>query len=115
MQLVKKITVVCAVLALSACASHSINSAELNGLYNGMSPAAVSQVVTTTPDETLSMRVNGQPITVQVYGSGKNVDYLAFHHNRLLYWGSPSRFAGSSDHLIRAVGRRATADRGASY
>ncbi len=112
MRTVKSFCVVAAVCLLTACGSGHIGGSQLNALQRGMTPEAVSQVVSSTPVEHLSMTVHGHPIQVQVYGVGPNADYLAYQHNQLLYWGSAGQFAASSDPLVRAIGRRTVSDMG---
>lgn len=114
MRLLKKMLAVSAVtVLLSACASY-VNQNEINMLHSGMSPKAVAQLWSNSPNESLEMRVHGQPVLVQVYGSGKGTYLLAYKHQHLFHWGTIDNFMNSGNRMLRAIGRRANADMGVS-
>jgi len=115
MQFLKKVLVVsAAALMLSACSNY-INHDDVKMLHKGMSPRAVAQVVSSSPEETLDMRVHHQHVTVQVYGSGNKTYLLVYKHHHLVHWGSLSHFVNSRNHFMRMVGRRTQADMGVTH
>jgi hypothetical protein len=114
MRLIKKLLVVsAAAMLLSACASY-VNHDELRQLHSGMSPRAVAHVLSSSPEENMEMRVHGHHVLVQVFGSGRGTYLIAYRNNRLFHKGTLDNFMSSGNRLVRAIGRRANADMGAS-